>query len=52
MTLFWDESDWQSLCEWCDKNLKRAIENAWLKGADVDLHLNRRIPGWVHPRHR
>jgi len=28
MTLFWDESGWQSLCEHCHNSTKRAEENA------------------------
>ena len=51
---FWDSANWQSLCEWCDKNLKRSVENDWLAGrADGrELSLARRLPGWVHPADR
>lgn len=53
-TLFWDSANWQGLCEWCDKNIKRSVENAWLAGqGSMDLlSLNRKIPGWRHPRAR
>lgn len=52
--LFWDSDNWQGLCEWCDKNIKRTIENDWLKGqaAAADLRLDRIISGWVHPADR
>lgn len=54
MVKFWNSSNWQPLCEWCDKNIKRAVENAWLNGkVDISLlHLSYRVPGWVHPRAR
>lgn len=54
MAKFWDRNNWQGLCEWCDKNIKRAIENDWLAGrASFELlNLSRRMPGWVHPRAR
>jgi hypothetical protein len=52
--LFWDPANWQGLCEWCDKAIKRPIENRWLaKGGDAGaLKLNRVVPGWQHPRER
>lgn len=52
--LFWDSANWQGLCEWCDKNVKRAVENDWLSGraARALLDLRRRVPGWVHPAGR
>jgi 5-methylcytosine-specific restriction protein A len=48
-SLFWDPDNWQGLCEWCDKRLKRPIENRWLsKGGDVaELRLDRIVPGWA-----
>lgn len=54
MAKFWSSENWQGLCEWCDKNLKRSIENDWLKGRTPlsDLKLDRVVPGWVHPRQR
>lgn len=54
MGKFWSSSNWQGLCEWCDKNLKRSIENDWLRGrtAAADLKLDRIVSGWVHPRLR
>ena len=52
MTRFWDSTNWQGLCEWCDKNLKRSIENSWLRGetAKSSLRLDRIVVGWLHPR--
>lgn len=54
MAKFWNSNNWQGLCEWCDKNLKRSIENDFLKGRlqASDLNLNRIVPGWVHPGDR
>lgn len=54
MVKFWDTNNWQGLCEWCDKNLKRTIENDWLKGRapSAELNLARVVPGWVHPGDR
>lgn len=51
---FWNSENWQPLCEWCDKNIKRAVENAWLAGRlpASSLNLKRIISGWVHPRLR
>ena len=51
---FWDSANWQGLCDWCDKNLKRVVENRWLKGraAAHELRLDRVTPGWEHPRDR
>ena len=51
---FWNSSMWQGLCEWCDKSLKRPIENDWVaRGGPVAvLHLNRKAAGWVHPAAR
>lgn len=51
---FWDSTNWQGLCEWCDKNLKRSIENDWLRGRApaADLRLNRGATGWLHPAER
>jgi 5-methylcytosine-specific restriction enzyme A len=53
-SLFWNTANWQGLCEWCDKNIKRSIENKWLIGAvpEAELSLNRRISGWLHPADR
>lgn len=46
--LFWDQANWQGLCEWCDKNLKRSIENRWLAqgGGVAELRLDRIVPGY------
>lgn len=46
--LFWDPANWQGLCEWCDKNLKRSIENRWLaQGGDAaELRLDRIVHGY------
>lgn len=54
MAKFWNSSNWQGVCEWCDKNLKRSIENDWLKGRALtaELNLARVVPGWVHPGDR
>ena len=54
MDKFWDAGNWQGLCEWCDKNIKRVIENRFLQGraARNELKLDYRIPGWVHPSAR
>ena len=54
MVKFWDSANWQGLCAWCDKNIKRSIENDWLRGkAPLSLlHLTYLIPGWVHPAAR
>lgn len=54
MAKFWNSKNWQGLCEWCDKNLKRSIENDWIKGRlpASDLNLNRIVAGWVHPGDR
>lgn len=54
MSKFWDSANWQGLCDWCNKNIKQSIENDWLRGkAPLSLlHLNYRIPGWVHPAAR
>lgn len=47
-SLFWDPNNWQGLCEWCDKAVKRPIENRWLaEGGDAgELRLDRFVPGW------
>lgn len=52
--LFWNSDNWQGLCEWCDKAIKRTIENKWLStGGNTDeLKLGRRIDGWLHPADR
>lgn len=54
MVKFWKTGNWQGLCEWCDKNLKRSIENDWLKGkaSAPELSLDRVVAGWVHPAQR
>lgn len=51
MVKFWNSAMWQGLCDWCDKSIKRPLENRWLRdgGSIHVLHLNRRISGWVHP---
>ena len=52
MVKFWNSAMWQGLCEWCDKVLKRPVENAWLAGRAPasDLRLDRAVEGWLHPR--
>lgn len=52
--LFWDKGNWQGLCEWCDKNIKRSVENRWLRnGGDAAvLRLDYVVSGWVHPTAR
>ena len=54
MVKFWNRANWQGLCEWCDKSIKRPVENDWLKGkVPVHfLHLDYRIAGWIHPAAR
>ena len=51
---FWDGGNWQGLCQWCDKSIKRPVENDWLArgGVVAVLHLDRKIAGWVHPAAR
>lgn len=53
-SLFWDQANWQGLCDWCHNNVKSVIERRWLGGraTDGELRLNVPQPGWVHPRGR
>jgi len=50
-SLFWDEANWQSLCQICDKRIKRRIERAYEQGkaARAALRLDRPLPEffWV-----
>ena len=44
--LFWEPSNWQSLCQWCDKHIKRVLEHSYSKGkvsAEL-LKLSRPMP--------
>ena len=43
MKIFWDRSNWQSLCDNCDKTIKRALEHEYAQGlvAEADLDLSR-----------
>ena len=46
LDLFWDQSNWQSLCDRCDKTIKRPLEHAYSRGevsADA-LKLDRPMP--------
>jgi len=53
-SLFWDTSNWQSLCSWCHDNVKSSIERAWESGSvtTAALTLNRKVSGWIHPQTR
>lgn len=44
--LFWDRDNWQSLCERCDKTIKRALEHLFADGKvpSCDLNLSRVFP--------
>lgn len=46
LELFWDQANWQSLCDRCHQTIKRPLEHAYSRGevSTESLKLNRSLP--------